>query len=71
MGLEHQAAPFKQVRIVCRQKQLSTKTEKTYRFWTRQYILFHGKRYPNKWVSSKSRPISITTALIQEAGTSR
>jgi integron integrase len=36
-----------QVRITCRQKHYSPKTEKSYVFWIRQFILFHNKRHPN------------------------
>jgi site-specific recombinase XerD len=37
---------LEQVRIICRQKQFSPKTEKSYVFWIRQFILFHNKRHP-------------------------
>jgi hypothetical protein len=37
---------LEQVRITCRQKHFSPKTEKSYVFWILQYILFHGKRHP-------------------------
>jgi len=36
-----------QVRIACRQKHYSPKTENAYVFWIRQFILFHNKRHPN------------------------
>ena len=36
------------MREVCRQKHYSPRTEKSYIFWVRQYILFHGKRHPRE-----------------------
>jgi integron integrase len=36
------------VSIVCRRRHFSPKTEKSYRFWIRQFILFHGKRHPRE-----------------------
>src|SRR3569832_1781225 len=38
-----------QISIVCRRRQLSDKTEQAYRYWTRQFVLFHGKRHPKEW----------------------
>jgi integron integrase len=35
-----------QVRLACRQKHYSPKTEKSYVLWIRQYILFNNKRHP-------------------------
>jgi len=35
-----------QIRTACRQKHFSPKTEQSYVFWVRQYILFHHKRHP-------------------------
>lgn len=37
-----------QVREVMRYKHYSVRTEETYWQWTRQYILFHGKRHPRE-----------------------
>lgn len=37
---------LEQVRIACRQKHYSPKTEKSYVFWIRQFILFNDKRHP-------------------------
>ena len=37
-----------QVRIACRQKHFSHKTEKAYVYWIRQFILFNDKRHPNE-----------------------
>lgn len=36
-----------QVRIACRQKHFSHRTEKSYVYWIRQFILFNDKRHPN------------------------
>jgi site-specific recombinase XerD len=35
-----------QVSIVCRRRHFSRNTEQAYRYWIRQFILFHGKRHP-------------------------
>lgn len=32
--------------MVCRRRHFSRNTEQAYRFWTRQFILFHGKHHP-------------------------
>lgn len=37
---------LEQVQIACRQKHFSPRTEKSYTYWIRQYILFHNKRHP-------------------------
>ncbi|MBZ0096685.1 MAG: phage integrase N-terminal SAM-like domain-containing protein [Sulfuricella sp.] len=37
-----------QVHAVCRRRHLSPRTEKSYRFWIRQYIFFHNKRHPKE-----------------------
>ncbi len=37
-----------QVRLSMRQQGLSLKTEKTYVYWIRFYIHYHGKRHPNE-----------------------
>jgi len=37
-----------QVRILCRQKHFSPRTEKSYVFWIRKYILFNNKRHPSE-----------------------
>ena len=37
-----------QVRIACRQKHFSHRTEKSYVYWIRQFILFNDKRHPNE-----------------------
>lgn len=37
-----------QVRIACRQKHFSHRTEKYYVYWIRQFILFNGKRHPSE-----------------------
>ncbi|MBT3031876.1 MAG: phage integrase N-terminal SAM-like domain-containing protein [Candidatus Thiodiazotropha sp. (ex Lucina pensylvanica)] len=37
-----------QVRIACRQKHFSPKTEKAYVYGIRQFILFNDKRHPKE-----------------------
>ncbi|MES9947184.1 MAG: site-specific integrase [Candidatus Thiodiazotropha sp.] len=37
-----------QVRNACRQKHFSHRTEKSYVYWIRQFILFSDKRHPNE-----------------------
>jgi len=37
-----------QVRTALRLRHYSFRTEKTYLFWIRRYILFHNKRHPNQ-----------------------
>lgn len=37
-----------QVHAVCRRRHLSPRTEKSYRFWIRQYIFFHNKLHPKE-----------------------
>ncbi|MGD8914676.1 MAG: integron integrase [Candidatus Thiodiazotropha sp.] len=37
-----------QVRIACRQKHFSHRTEKSYVYWIRQFILFNDKRHPSE-----------------------
>ncbi|MCG7864759.1 MAG: phage integrase N-terminal SAM-like domain-containing protein [Candidatus Thiodiazotropha taylori] len=37
-----------QVRIACRLKHFSHRTEKSYVYWIRQFILFNDKRHPNE-----------------------
>jgi len=37
-----------QISIVCRRRHFSVKTEQAYRYWTRQFVLFHGKRHPKE-----------------------
>jgi len=39
---------LEQVRIACRRLHYSPKTEKSYVFWIRQFILFNQKRHPNE-----------------------
>jgi hypothetical protein len=36
------------VRDVLRVKHYAYRTEKTYIFWIRRYILFHGKKHPSE-----------------------
>jgi integron integrase len=35
-----------QVRIACRARQFSRRTEKAYSGWARRYVVFHGRRHP-------------------------
>lgn len=37
-----------QVRLLCRTKHYSLRTEETYLLWIRRFILFHGKRHPRE-----------------------
>jgi integron integrase len=37
-----------QLSIVCRRRHFSHNTECAYRYWTRQFVLFHGKRHPKE-----------------------
>ena len=45
---EHPRPPrlLDQVSTVCRRRHLSPRTEESYRYWIRQFIVFHGKRHP-------------------------
>jgi integron integrase len=36
------------VRLACERRHYSLRTAKTYVFWSRRYILFHGKRHPRE-----------------------
>jgi len=36
------------VRLACERRHYSARTAKTYVFWSRRYILFHGKRHPRE-----------------------
>lgn len=35
-----------QVRLACRARQFSPRTEEAYAAWVRRYVIFHGKRHP-------------------------
>lgn len=35
-----------QVRLACERRHYSPRTAKSYAFWVRRYVLFHGKRHP-------------------------
>ena len=48
---------LEQVRIACRQKHYSPKTEKSYVFWIRQFILFHNKRHQNECMTLRVKDI--------------
>lgn len=37
-----------QISIVCRRRHFSRSTENAYRYWVRQFVLFHGKRHPGQ-----------------------
>ncbi|HSJ07243.1 MAG TPA: integron integrase [Longimicrobiales bacterium] len=37
-----------QVRIACRARQFSRRTEKAYAGWVRRYVVFHGRRHPTE-----------------------
>jgi hypothetical protein len=37
---------LEEVRDLIRTRHYSYRTEETYLYWIRQYILFHGKQYP-------------------------
>ena len=37
-----------QVRDILRLKNYAYRTEKSYLYWIKQYILFHNKRHPNE-----------------------
>lgn len=37
-----------QIGITCRRRHFSPKTEQAYRYWARQFILFHNKRHPDQ-----------------------
>jgi hypothetical protein len=36
------------VRLACERRHYSPRTAKSYVFWTKRYILFHGKRHPRE-----------------------
>jgi len=42
-----------QVRDRLRLKNFAYRTEKSYLYWIKQYILFHNKRHPNKMGGSE------------------
>jgi integron integrase len=37
-----------QVRLACERRHYSPRTAKSYTFWVRRYVLFHGKRHPRE-----------------------
>ncbi len=37
---------LEQVRLACERRHYSPRTAKSYTFWVRRYVLFHGKRHP-------------------------
>lgn len=37
-----------EVRLACERRHYSPRTAKTYAFWVRRYVLFHGKRHPRE-----------------------
>ncbi len=43
------------VRSVIRVRHYSRRTEEAYTYWIRQFILFHEKRHPIKWIRSSSK----------------
>ncbi len=43
-----------QVRDVLRVKHYSYRTEQTYIYWIRRFILFHNKRYPPRHGGSRN-----------------
>ena len=45
---QRQPRLLERVRIACRQKHFSPKTEKAYVYWIRQFILFNDKRHPKE-----------------------
>ena len=46
--MNQRRSPFlEQVRSAIRVRHYSYRTEQTYLFWLRRYILFHGKRHPS------------------------
>ena len=48
-GPHHQSNPprlLDQVRLLCRQKHFSPKTEQSYVYWIRQFIIFNQKQHP-------------------------
>lgn len=47
-----------QVREAIRMRHYSIRTEEAYVSWLKRYILFHGKRYPLRWVKTRSRSFS-------------
>ena len=44
----HKPRLLDQVRMACRMKHFSPRTEQSYTFWIRQFILFHKKRHPKE-----------------------
>lgn len=38
----------KQVRLACERRHYSPRTATSYVYWTRRYVLFHGKRHPRE-----------------------
>lgn len=39
---------LEQLSNVCRRRHFSPSTEQAYRFWVKQFVLFHGKRHPRE-----------------------
>jgi hypothetical protein len=56
------------VSAAMRARQMSRRTEKTYRHWIRRYILFHGKRHP---IDLAEHPSSIQRAVKHAARNAR
>ncbi|MCG7937502.1 MAG: phage integrase N-terminal SAM-like domain-containing protein [Candidatus Thiodiazotropha lotti] len=51
------------MRITCRQKHFSHRTDKSYVYWIRQFILFNKKRYPSEMGSISPLSDGIGTDL--------
>ena len=50
-----------QVRQVMRLKHMSLRTEESYLYYIKGYILFHDKRHPQTWMPQKFAPTSRTS----------
>jgi integron integrase len=59
-----------QLRQAVRARHLSERTEEAYVYWTRRYILFHGKRHPNAMGPSEVKSFLIYLAVHRKLGPS-
>jgi len=59
MNNPHQPRLLERVRSTLRLKQMSLKTEKSYLYYIKQFILFHQKRHPREMGVEEIRDYTI------------
>jgi integron integrase len=58
------------LRLAIRARHLSERTEETYVYWTRKFILFHGRRHPDRMGPSEIKLFLTYLALNRKVGAS-